>query len=136
MVGNELLRRQRALEQLVAKYRGKPLDFRTADCVRMARSHLVNLGHRPPKLPQYRSLTGALRALRQSGFADLEALFDSMLPRIAPAAMLPADLSLAQGDVLDAVHVNLGGNKAMGWHQDAPECVVMIEHAVKTAWRV
>lgn len=133
----DLLRRQRALARVMTKYRGRPLDWAQADCVRMARTLLVAMGHRVPKLPRYATLPGAARALKATGHDSVEALLDGLLPRIAPAAMLPGDLALMEGDgAFDAIALCLG-QKLWGWHQDnaLAEPVVMTPRAVKAAYR-
>lgn len=131
---NELLRRQQALERTLAKYRNRPIDFKTVDCVRAARFHLLQLGHKPPPMPRYQSLIGARRAADKVG--GLEALLDSLLPRIAPAAMWLGDIALLEGEgALDAVYFNLGG-KLAGWHETAEHMVNVTALSVKGAWRV
>ena len=50
---NDLLRRQAAVDATLAKYRKRAVDFKTADCIRLARFHLLQMGHKPPPLPQY-----------------------------------------------------------------------------------
>lgn len=134
----DLLRRQRALDKVVAKYRNRRLDFRTADCIRMARTHLVALGHRPPVLPRYSNGKGALRALRQAGFDSIEQLLDSLLPKIPAARALPGDFILLEGepdDHLDAVTISMG-RKVMGWHGETETCVMMTPLLIKAAYRV
>jgi hypothetical protein len=132
----DLLRRQAAIDKTVKKYRGRPFDWSTRDCVSMLRSHLVAMGHRKvPKLPKYSDARGALRALRDAGFEDVPALLDSLLPRIAPATALPGDIIVVQGsDSLDAVHISLGF-KAFGWHEDSEGAAVLIDREIKGAWR-
>ncbi len=130
-----LLKRNAALAKTMAKYRGKKLDWGKVDCLKMLRSHLVAMGHRGlPKIPAYRDAQGALKALAASG-GDLEAILDGILPRIAPAAMLPGDVALMPGDQgLDAIVINVG-RKVIGWHADSDEMVVVIPHKIKAAWR-
>jgi hypothetical protein len=120
----DLLRRYAALEKTAAKYEGEELDFRQADCVRMARSHLVAMGHRKLlKLPRYTSHLGARRALKEAGFASIEAMLDATLPRIPPARILLGDLALVRGGQpgnedeesdLDSIAI-WGGQKFLGW---------------------
>ncbi|MBZ9649992.1 hypothetical protein K9B33_20875 [Sphingobium sp. 3R8] len=131
---NDMLRRQAALEQTVAKYRGRSLDFKTADCVRMARFHLLKMGHKPPALPRYQSAVGAVRAMKAAG--GLVAVFDSILPRIAPAMMLDGDIAVVAGEGGDAALIR-AGYKFMGWHQDHDQAVNMtVDLAnVTAAWR-
>lgn len=130
---NEMLRRQEALNKTLTKYRDKAIDFKTVDCVRAARFHLLQMGHKPPPMPRYQSLIGARRAAAKVG--GLEALLDSLLPRIAPAAMWLGDIALLEGDGGDAVAFCVGA-KLAGWHQDAETMVNMTAPTVKGAWRV
>lgn len=133
----DLVRRQQALEKTVRKYRGQPFEWGKSDCVTMARSHLVKMGHRGlPKLPKYRDAIEAKRALKKTGHGTLEALLDSLLPRIAPAMMLPGDLGL-MGDEdggRDALVISVG-HKVMGWHQDADRLVNIVPARIDAAWR-
>ena len=55
--------------------------------------------------------------------------------RLAPAAMLPGDVALLEGDRLDAVMLS-AGHKLLGWHQDAEKMVSVTALEVKGAWRV
>ena len=132
----DLIRRQRALAKTLAKYRDKPIDWRRFDCVRMLRSHLVWMGHRClPKVPKYASPHGAKRALKHAGHDGIEALLDSLLPRIAPAQALPGDIVLvAGGEGFDAIEIWLGQH-AFGWHNDHPGATVLDLHEMKGAWR-
>ena len=94
----DLIRRQEALAATLAKYRNRPFDWsKGTTCVHMARFHLRQMGHRPERLPQIRSVLAARRALEARGWADVRAMLASMLPGIAPAAMLPGDLATADG---------------------------------------
>lgn len=129
----DVIRRQKALEATMEKYRGKALDFKTADCVRMARFHLIQMGHKVPKLPRYQSSVGAIRALKAAG--GMVAILDSFLPQIPYARMLPGDLAVLEGeDDMDAVVICVG-HKVMGWHQDADTLVNIIPNQIKAAWR-
>lgn len=99
---------------------------------------MVAMGHRPPKLPDLRSALSAERALRATGFDDLRGLLDSLLPRIAPAAMLVGDLALMDGDALDAIVIAAGG-KVFGY-AEGHEGLCVIEpvatRSFKAAWRL
>jgi hypothetical protein len=132
-----LVRRNDALAKTLAKYRGRKFEWGVNDCAKMLRSHLVNMGHRKlPKIGHYRSAVGAKRALKDVGFDTLEQLLDSLLPRIAPAAMLAGDVALMEGDeVLGAVTICVGP-KVMGWHQDSEVPVNIVPLQIKAAWRV
>lgn len=76
------------------------------------------MGHRPPAIPDFRSALGAKTALKATGHATLEALLDSLFPRIAPATMWVGDLALMEGgDGFDAIVICAGG-KMIGYHDD------------------
>lgn len=130
---NELERRRVALETTLGKYRGRTLDYRTADCVRMIRFHLLQMGHKPPVLPRYQSAIGARRAVIQTG--GIAAVLDTFLPRIPHARMWPGDIAVIEGtDGMDCGVLCLG-HKVFGWHEDAEEPVNMELLHIKAAWR-
>jgi len=119
---SDLLRRNAALEQTARQFRKKSLDFRTADCMRMARAHLVAMGHQPPPMPCYSSLAGARRALKKMGFKSIEGLLAGLLERIPPALVLPGDLVVLRGEVdgeevdLESIAIAMGQGKYLGWY--------------------
>ncbi|HEY1605627.1 MAG TPA: hypothetical protein VGF77_08500 [Allosphingosinicella sp.] len=135
---SDLLRRQAALAKTEARYRGRALDFREVDCLRMLRAHLVAMGHKGlAPLPRYATPEGALRALRRTGHETLESLLDTLLPRIAPAAMLPGDVALMEAaGALEAVTLCVG-HKVWGWHADngLAEPVFIVPKQIKAAYR-
>lgn len=134
---NDLIRRQRALEKTKAKYRGKSLDWKRYDCVRMARSHLVAMGKkRLPKMPRYSSPLGARRALKAAGHDNLESLIDTILPRIAPAQMLPGDLLMVRGEGgFGSLMIWQDGGMAMGWVEGHSQLKNFIPTEYVAAWR-
>lgn len=130
---NELERRRVALEATMEKYRGRSLDYCKADCARMIRFHLLQMGHKPPALPRYRSAIGAARAMRETG--GIAAVLDGFLPRIPYSRMLPGDVAILEGeDGMEAGTVCLG-HKLFGWHQNSEEPVNMVFAEIKAAWR-
>jgi hypothetical protein len=157
----DLVRRQRAIDATMVRFgaemgprgglRGGKFKLGTTDCIRMLRSHLVAMGHRGlPKLPGYSSPGGAAVALRavlkQLGADEdgtLEQLLDALLPRIAPAAMLPGDIGLVEAEPhapawrAGAVVISLG-RKFLGWHADSPVLAVqepIVDRPFIGAWR-
>ncbi|WP_375178036.1 DUF6950 family protein [Sphingobium yanoikuyae] len=136
---SDLVRRADATRRTLAKYRAMPFDWKTrATCIHLARHHLRNMNHKPPAIPDFRSALGAQKALAKQGFADLAALLDSLLPRIAPAQMLVGDLALMEGDgPFDSICICVGG-KLLGWHDDDPSGIkpmLALEQPLG-AWRV
>jgi hypothetical protein len=97
---------------------GKPLAWGKTDCARLGAFTLKGLGYKPALARGgfYSSPKGAWRALKRAGFDSLTAAIDALaLPRIPPAAALPADLIVLPGeDGWDAVHVAVGNGRALG----------------------
>lgn len=118
---NDLLRRHAALNATLAQFRGHLFHLGKDDCIRLARFHLVKMGHKKlPKIPRYNSPRGAMQALEKLGVENLEQLFDKLLVRIAPAQMLPGDIALVPSEEgapawrAGTVVVSLG-RKFAGW---------------------
>lgn len=105
-----LAERAAATAQVAARFRARPFDWTTGGtCIHLARAQMRAMGHRPPPIPRFRSALGARRALAATGYADLAALLDSMLPPIAPALMWVGDIALMPSeDDLGAVVISLG----------------------------
>jgi hypothetical protein len=118
----DLIRRDDALKRLVAKYRDKPFDWKARrTCVNLLRSHLVQMGHRPPRLPYIASPIGAIRALRERGWRDVTEMLDALLPRVVPAALLPGDIAaVTSDDGLGAIFVAGDRGRYWGWREDLP----------------
>lgn len=143
--------RATATAAVLARFRVRPFGWKAGGtCIHLARAQMRALGHRPPSIPRFHSAVGAQRALAATGFDDLAALLDSMLPRIAPAAMWVGDLAVmapSEGDPFDAIVVStgqtgsgsIGGGQMMaGYHADHPGdgIVNIIPMAFKGAWRL
>ena len=136
-----MTRRVEATRKTLSKY-ARPFSWRgRATCIHMARTQMRNMGHRPPSIPDFRSALGARTALLKAGFADIAALFDSLLPRISPAEMWVGDLALLPGDDLfDSICISDTVGKLVGWHQDdssgvKPQLVLSLDYVIG-AWRV
>lgn len=138
----DLLRRQEALVKTQLRFAGKAFDLGTADCVQLGRYHLRAMGHRKvPATGTYKTPLGARKALKKAGADNLAGLLDKLLPRIAPAAMLPGDLALVMAEPneeaadIGTLVIYVGGRKYLGWHPDKAELAVMEISAVEAAWR-
>lgn len=136
----ELERRRVATEKTKAKYGKRTFDWRyNRHCLALAFYQARRMGHRPPPLPRIRSMVGARKVLDRRGFASVSAALDSLFERIAPARMRLGDLCAVPGQAgMDAVFVNVGPGKAMGWREDAPTLVVLdLDPAeITAAWRL
>lgn len=135
----DLERRRAGTEATLARYRGKAFDWGAGvTCVHLARQHLRNLGHKPETLPRFRSLLAGRRVLAERGYTGVGDWLDTMLPRIAPAAMLPGDLATLPGEGgLEAVVIAVAPGKFAGWHGEAEGLVVIDVDAgeITGAWR-
>lgn len=134
-----MAQRLAATERVVARFRHHGFSWRERrTCIHLARAQMRAMGHRPPVIPDFRSALGARKALQKTGHADLAALLDTMLPRIAPLEMMLGDLALVPGeDGLDALGVSAGSALLM-YHADA-DGLVPVKGAlldIKAAWRL
>ena len=131
-----LIDRVAATQATKDRFGGIAFNWGRADCVVMAHFHLSGLGYPVPALPNYRSASGGIRALKAIGFATIADLLDALLEPIPHAAMLPADLALMDGQKpFDALAV-CAGRKLIGWHEEHDTLVNLIPREIKRAWRV
>lgn len=112
----------------------------TADCVRMAASHLRLLGYKV-KLPasgSYRTVNSAMKALAARGFGSVEDALDAMgLERIAPAEAIVGDLIMMPGvDKLGGLGIALGNGRVVAYHEEANGAAVLQPIEYIAAWRV
>jgi len=129
-----LAERAARTDAVIARFRAKPFDWSAhATCIHLFRAQAAAFGHKVPLVPRFKTPLGARRALERTGFATVEALIDSMLPRIAPATMWVGDIALLPGEPFEAVTVHAGGGILLGWHADAPDRLRPIEGAVAQA---
>ena len=132
----ELEKRAIATELTRKKYEGRPFAWGSVDCVKMARFHALKMGHTPPRLPRYKTETGAIRAIKKTGFDSIDEIFASMFTRIPLSMARLGDFVIAEGEAgIDAVYISLG-RKIMGFHEEAEGLVVVIPEVVKSAYRV
>lgn len=136
----ELERRRRATERTRQKYLDTEFDWkRWHHCIALARYQAVQMGHRPPPIRPIRGPVSAKRELARRGHESAIGLLDSLFPRIAPAQMLLGDLAAVEGtDGLDAIMVNVGPGRLMGWHAEKPTlAVVIVDLAeISASWRL
>lgn len=137
----ELERRRRATAKTLAHYQARSFDWRRqATCLHMARFQMNAMGHKPPRVPPIRSELRAMKELRGRGHDSLIALFDDLLPRIAPAEMRLGDLAAIPGDDerFECLLINVAPRKFAGWHPDSFLMAVMdIDLGnVTAAWRL
>lgn len=146
----DLIRRQRALEKTRDRFAGRVIDLGVSDCVILARAHLKNMGHK--KLPvarKYRTPREAADEIKRvcnavgAAGVGLVPLFDALLERIPPAAMLPGDIAMVDREDgplgVDAGSLVISvGVKFWGWKPDEDPRFALIEPfgmPFKAAWR-
>lgn len=130
--------RTRATAAVIERYRARPFSWTgRRTCLHLARAQIRAMGHQAPKIPDVRSALSAHRALNQAGHSSIEALLDSLLPRIAPAAMLVGDLALMKGEApFDAIVICVGG-KVFGYAEGHEGLHVIVPCApFLGAWRL
>lgn len=135
-----LVRRRDVTQATLHRFRDKPFQMGTRDCVRMTAAHLRAMGYKV-KLPpsgSYRTLRSATKALATAGFETIGAALDAMgLPRIPPAAALPGDvIELPSENNLAALAIALGNGRIVAYHPDMPGATVLQPLDFVTAWRV
>lgn len=122
----ELERRRLATQATLDAFRGVQFDWSAASCGHLLHTHLINMGHTPPPLPEYHTPAGVLRALKGGGWSSVADYLDSMLERRrAPSFMITGDIALAPGDGIDAILICAGPLKLFGWLEGAEELVVI-----------
>lgn len=137
----KLVRRARAIAKTMDRFGAKPFKIGANDCVKLARFHLTQLGHKLPSTGHYSTAAGAAAALKKQGARNIAELLDKFLDRIPPAAMLPGDLAMppsepgAPGAKLGTIVIKAGANKYIGWAGDFDMLVVMEISHIEAAWR-
>lgn len=136
-----LVIRAQAAQAALDKWSKRPMRLGTSDCVRMAAAHLRKLGRKVvlPPSGSYRTVPGAMKALKVRGFETLaDALDGQGLERIAPAAAIVGDILMLPGvDRLGALVVALGNGRVVGWHEDvAAGATVLQPVEYVAAWSV
>jgi hypothetical protein len=130
-----------AAQACVDRFGDRPFELGKRDCVRLA-AHLVRArGVKTPMLKglRYSTLAGAIRALGQTGFADLAEGVDALgLQRIAPARAVTGDLIAMPGEDGDpfgcVLTVAVGNGRVFGFIEGRAQAVV--PKAFVAAWRV
>lgn len=126
----DAVRRQHATQATLEKYRNKPFSWDGATCAHLLRFHLRQMGHKPPRMPSFRSAVGAKAALRKMGATDMVDLMRKLgLTEIPSARMMLGDIAVLPGDdgLFDAIVIS-AGHKFMGWHGDGKGLAVMELH--------
>jgi len=133
-----LIRRQFATQTTLTQFGDKVLDWENVDCLKMAMGHASNLGH--PlicKIPNYRTATGALKALKKAGYSSMEDLMKSNFNEIPAAFAILGDLVLMEGSHnLDSICLYSDRRKVFGWDETLDGMKVIVPHKIKGVYRV
>lgn len=138
---SEMLRRQRAAQATVDRFRGVPFAYGKNDCARLAAFALRQMGHKPglAKAGSYSSVLGASRALKRLGHDDLASALDALgLLRIPPIAALPGDLIMLPGlgAFGGAITMAVGNGRVLGYHEDLDGADILQPVEFVGAWRI
>ena len=135
-----LVRRQKAVQATMERFRGKGFSFGSVDCAKLAAFHLKQMGHkvRLSKAGQYKTLLGAQAALRRLGYETLPDAMDGHgFARIAPAAALMGDIvTFACDHPIGALGIVAGNGNMLCFHELHDQPVVMTMGQIDAAWRI
>lgn len=111
-----LLRRQKALDATMAKFRARPFSWEDgATCIHMFRFHAKRMGLKIERVPKLNGPVAAKRELKKRGWDSVEAMLDALLTPIPVARMLPGDVSVLPDDSgLGGIVISLGAT-AIGY---------------------
>jgi hypothetical protein len=133
--------RAAATQATADKFRGKPLSFADGvTCLHMLREHMLAFGYSPPLIPAFADLKGARRALRSTGHRTIRGLLRQVLGNPVPAAQMRiGDVIVGPGQPFEAIGINVGGGKFLGWLDDGSLGMVNVvpDHAaILGAWKL
>jgi hypothetical protein len=128
-----------AAQACIDRFSGKAYEPGKRDCAVLAAHLLHQYGIAVPVMKglKYSTETGAVRALKRTGFADLIEAVDALgLERIAPAAAKTGDLvgMPCEGPWGCALTVAVGNGRVFGFLDGMAQ--VQIPSAFTAAWRV
>jgi hypothetical protein len=144
----ELALRGAVTDSVIQMLRDKPFSWNGANCITLARAQAAAMGHDVPKVPPFKTATGAMRALKKQGASSTAELLDKWFERHpAPAFARVGDLVMLPGendagerdDTLAAVCIADGRGNLFGWHPDKPDGLAVIKSAQTAAiaaWRL
>jgi hypothetical protein len=137
----DMIRRHNAVEKTMRRFGGRAFGIGSVDCIKMARFHLKEMGHKLPSTGNYKTVAGAVAQLKKQGVRNVAELLDKFLERIPPAAMTLGDLAMppsepdAPASKLGTVIIMASGQKFIGWHPDHDNLAVMNVSQIDAAWR-
>lgn len=140
---SDMLKRAAATQACMDRFAFKAVAWGKRDCGRLAAHAMHKMGRDCSLLnaSAHTTAAGAVKYVRQTGFADLIALMDATgLARIPPAAALPGDIVALASEAGDgfgcSLTVALDNGRVLGCNPASGLIEPMIPHLFVTAWRV
>ncbi|MDQ5915939.1 MAG: hypothetical protein QG584_1832 [Pseudomonadota bacterium] len=137
---NALVRRQKAVQATMERFRDRAFAWGSVDCAKMVAFHLKQMGHkvRLSKAGQYKTALGATAALKRLGYETLPDAMDGHgFTRIAPAFALIGDVvSFASDHPIGALGIVVGNGNMMAFHELHTLPVIMSMGRIDTGWQV
>lgn len=132
----DLVKRMRATQKTVDKFKGKTFRDGTADCIQLVLLHARHMGRRIA-VPKYKDPKGAAAVLRKLGFRSLGKAMDHHFERIDPHQVLLGDFIETPGqNGFSSLMVALGNGRTLGFHEDVPHADILQPLMISGAWRV
>jgi hypothetical protein len=135
----DLVRRAKAAQATLDRFRGQPFAWGKNDCARMALFHLRKLGKRikGPPAGSYSNPAEAKRELKKLGHKTLGAFLDAHFERVPHAAAIIGDImELPGAEGLSGLAVCLGNGRVVGYHETTEGAEVLQPLMISGAWRV
>lgn len=130
------VKRMRATQRTVDKFKGRVFRDGSVDCVQLVKLHVKHLG-KPLKVPPYSDLKGAAAAMKQLGFKTLAGAMDAHFTRIEPSAVLLGDIvEMPGGNGFSSLSIAVGNGRVLGFHEDIPHCDILQPVMISGAWRI
>lgn len=135
-------------DAVIDPFRARPFDWDGANCITLAHAQAVAMGHDVPDVPRFKTVKGALRALKKQGANSTAELLDQWFERHeAPAfarvgdlVLLPGETDLgARDDTLASVGIADGRGNIFAWHPDKPDGLAAVkwaQAAVIAGWKL
>jgi len=117
-------------------FKDRPFKWGSVDCLKVARYHALQMGHKPPRPPRYSSMVGAVRSLKKMNVETCEDLLANYFPRIPVASSVVGDLLIVPGENnLDAILIS-GGRWVLGFHEESNVLEFILPENIKSAYRL
>lgn len=132
----DLVKRMKATQRTVDKYKGKAFKDGRADCVQLMLLHARHMGVKIA-VPKYKDAKSAGAVLRALGFKTLAAAMDAHFSRIRPDQILLGDIVETPGqNGFSSLMIAVGNGRTIGFHEDVPFADILQPLLISGAWRI